>query len=450
MDSARPSRAEHYINRELSLLEFNRRVLAQAPTSACRCSSGCVPVHLVAQPRRVLRDPRRRPEAAARARRRRSRGPTASAIAEQLRGDPRARARAGRRAVPPASTTCCCRRSRRRASRCSPRADWDRRRSAPGSSDYFAREVEPVLTPLGLDPAHPFPRILNKSLNFIVRARGQGRLRPRQRAGHRAGAALAAARRSALPRRAAAARTASCSCRPSSQRVRATSCSPAWRCWAATSSASRATATCSSTRKKSRTCARALEGELRAAPLRRRGAPRGRRQLPDRHGRLPAAAVRARPSTTCYRCHGPVNLNRLLGDLRPGRPRRTSSTRRSRPALPRARWPARTTCSRRSAQQRRAAAPSVPSLRAGDRFPAPGGRRPARARDQADAVPHRHRFADRRCAGRGGAAPARTSRSSSSCARASTRKPTSTWPTGCRKPARTSCTAWSATRRTPR
>ena len=40
-------------------------------------------------------------------------------------------------------------------------------------ADYFAKEVEPVLTPLGLDPARPFPRIQNKSLNFIVRLSGK-------------------------------------------------------------------------------------------------------------------------------------------------------------------------------------------------------------------------------------------------------------------------------------
>ena len=39
--------------------------------------------------------------------------------------------------------------------------------------DHFSKEVEPVLTPLGLDPARPFPRIQNKSLNFIVRLSGQ-------------------------------------------------------------------------------------------------------------------------------------------------------------------------------------------------------------------------------------------------------------------------------------
>lgn len=39
--------------------------------------------------------------------------------------------------------------------------------------DYFMREVLPVLTPIGLDPAHPFPRVLNKSLNFAVELEGQ-------------------------------------------------------------------------------------------------------------------------------------------------------------------------------------------------------------------------------------------------------------------------------------
>jgi polyphosphate kinase len=38
---------------------------------------------------------------------------------------------------------------------------------------YFANEVEPVLSPLGLDPARPFPRIQNKSLNFIVHLNGK-------------------------------------------------------------------------------------------------------------------------------------------------------------------------------------------------------------------------------------------------------------------------------------
>ena len=39
--------------------------------------------------------------------------------------------------------------------------------------EYFDREVKPLLTPVGLDPAHPFPLVANKSLNFIVRLSGK-------------------------------------------------------------------------------------------------------------------------------------------------------------------------------------------------------------------------------------------------------------------------------------
>ncbi|AOJ31140.1 polyphosphate kinase 1 [Burkholderia metallica] len=38
---------------------------------------------------------------------------------------------------------------------------------------YFLDELLPVLTPIGLDPAHPFPRVLNKSLNFVVELEGR-------------------------------------------------------------------------------------------------------------------------------------------------------------------------------------------------------------------------------------------------------------------------------------
>ena len=38
---------------------------------------------------------------------------------------------------------------------------------------YFLREVMPLLTPIGLDPAHPFPRVLNKSLNFAIELEGK-------------------------------------------------------------------------------------------------------------------------------------------------------------------------------------------------------------------------------------------------------------------------------------
>jgi len=40
-------------------------------------------------------------------------------------------------------------------------------------ADYFHREVKPLLTPIGLDPAHPFPQVANKSLNFVVELSGR-------------------------------------------------------------------------------------------------------------------------------------------------------------------------------------------------------------------------------------------------------------------------------------
>ncbi len=63
--------------------------------------------------------------------------------------------------------------------------DWIRK--------YFQEELLPVLSPLGLDPSHPFPRILNKSLNFIVSIKG------RDAFGRRGGIAIVQAPR-ALPR----------------------------------------------------------------------------------------------------------------------------------------------------------------------------------------------------------------------------------------------------------
>jgi polyphosphate kinase len=59
--------------------------------------------------------------------------------------------------------------------------------------DYFINEVMPVLTPIGLDPSHPFPRVLNKSLNFAVELEGTDAF------GRNSGAAIVQAPR-ALPR----------------------------------------------------------------------------------------------------------------------------------------------------------------------------------------------------------------------------------------------------------
>ena len=74
---------------------------------------------------------------------------------------------------------------RRRADWTSAQRHWIR--------EYFFRELLPVLTPIGLDPAHPFPKVLNKSLNFVVELDG------RDAFGRTSGAAIVQAPR-ALPR----------------------------------------------------------------------------------------------------------------------------------------------------------------------------------------------------------------------------------------------------------
>ena len=70
--------------------------------------------------------------------------------------------------------------------------DWN-----PAQRDWaeqmFTREIEPLLTPIALDPAHPFPRISNKTLNFAVELDG------RDAFGRRPGVAIVQAPR-ILPR----------------------------------------------------------------------------------------------------------------------------------------------------------------------------------------------------------------------------------------------------------
>lgn len=51
------------------------------------------------------------------------------------------------------------------------RTQWTKKQAA-WVNEFMAREVLPILSPIGLDPAHPFPRLVNKSLNFIVELEG--------------------------------------------------------------------------------------------------------------------------------------------------------------------------------------------------------------------------------------------------------------------------------------
>ena len=53
--------------------------------------------------------------------------------------------------------------------------DFDRVRAFV--KDYCHRELHPVVTPLTVNPAHPFPRVVNKALCIAVLLRDQERIR---------------------------------------------------------------------------------------------------------------------------------------------------------------------------------------------------------------------------------------------------------------------------------
>lgn len=52
------------------------------------------------------------------------------------------------------------------------RSQWTEQQ-ATWIEEYVSKEVLPVISPIGLDSAHPFPRLVNKSLNFIVDLEGK-------------------------------------------------------------------------------------------------------------------------------------------------------------------------------------------------------------------------------------------------------------------------------------
>ena len=190
MDPINLSSPELYINRELSLLEFNRRVLAQAKDEGvpllerlrflCIASSNLDEFFEI----RVAGLKQQVEFGAS------QRGPDNMAPADQLR----------RIAV--LAHELVAEQYRVLNETLLPRLqaqgihvvgrDFGVRQAA-WMKRYFNREVVPVMSPLGLDPAHPFPRILNKSLNFIVTLEG------RDAFGRNSGRAIVQAPR-ALPR----------------------------------------------------------------------------------------------------------------------------------------------------------------------------------------------------------------------------------------------------------
>jgi polyphosphate kinase len=158
-----------YLNRELSWLEFNRRVLAQGidPTVPllerlrfCR--------HLLVQPRRVLHGARRRPASAGR---RGGDAPHArrSHAGRAAGGDLEAPAADGREREDCVHDQLIPLLARHGVSVLSI-SDLDEEQHA-ALDRYFDEQVFPVLTPLAVDPGHPFPYISNLSLSLAVTVR---------------------------------------------------------------------------------------------------------------------------------------------------------------------------------------------------------------------------------------------------------------------------------------
>ena len=171
MDSPDLKTPDFYINRELSLLEFNQRVLAQAMDDAVpllerlkflSISSSNLDefFEIRVAGLKQLQELGSGPMA-----------PDALSIPEQLEA-------IHERAQKLVADQYSCLNDvllpalRAKGIRLLNRKEWSPE-IEKWLEQYFEREVEPVLSPLGLDPARPFPRIQNKSLNFIVRLQGK-------------------------------------------------------------------------------------------------------------------------------------------------------------------------------------------------------------------------------------------------------------------------------------
>ncbi len=166
-------RPENFFNRELSLLEFNRRVLAQARDSRVplleRLKYLCISCSNLDEffEVRVAALVQKLGAGAS------TGGPDNKSPAELL-SDISQRAhelvdeqyRVLNEVLIPKLAQERIRFHRRKHFTVDPRMDaWLRA--------YFQDELLPILSPIGLDPAHPFPKVLNKSLNFIVSLEGK-------------------------------------------------------------------------------------------------------------------------------------------------------------------------------------------------------------------------------------------------------------------------------------
>jgi len=170
LDNVNLRSPEHFINRELAVLEFNQRVLAQAHDPGvpllerlrflCIASSNLDEFFEIRVAGLKQLEELGSPAT----------GPDGLSIPQQL-------AAIHERAELLVRDQYACLNEQllpqlaRAGIRLAPRLEWSAE-DIEWLGQYFEREVEPVLSPLGLDPARPFPRIQNKSLNFIVRLRG--------------------------------------------------------------------------------------------------------------------------------------------------------------------------------------------------------------------------------------------------------------------------------------
>ncbi len=163
--------SDYYINRELSLIEFNRRVLAQAEDETVpllerlrylAISSSNLDeffeVRVSGLKQKIeLGSTQTGPDNMSANETLREAGLRAQAlVAEQYRV-------LGEVLLPQ------CEQEKIRFIR---RSEWSDAQ-ATWLRNYFKSEIQPMLSPMGLDPAHPFPRIVNKGLNFIISLTGK-------------------------------------------------------------------------------------------------------------------------------------------------------------------------------------------------------------------------------------------------------------------------------------
>lgn len=191
MDAPNLSSPELYINRELSLLEFNRRVIAQASDETvpllerlrflCIASTNLdefFEIRVAGLKQQVkFGSVQAGPEGLSPQEVLKRISETAHELVDEqyrvLNGD-----------IIPALEKEKIRLLRR--------SEW-KPATARWIKRYFNSNVLPVLSPIGLDPAHPFPRVLNKNLYFIVSLEGKDAF------GRESGLAIVQAPRS-LPR----------------------------------------------------------------------------------------------------------------------------------------------------------------------------------------------------------------------------------------------------------